>query len=63
MEGYSKFTYIFKDTDMYVSDLIIYITSIISPKEQNKILIILKSILDNYQIASEISEKLFSIAD
>lgn len=61
MEGYEKIAYSSIEKDMKVSDLIIYITSIISPKEQNKILILLKSILSNYKVASQISQNIVNI--
>lgn len=61
MEGHLKIMNI-KD-EVKVSDLISYISSIISPEEQNKVLLVLKSLLNNYQVASKISEKIINIVN
>lgn len=61
MEGHLKIMNI-KD-EVKVSDLISYIATIISPEEQNKVLLVLKSLLNNYQVASKISEKIINIVN
>lgn len=42
-----------------ISNLLIYVTTIISPSKRNELYLVLNSILNNYYIASSISNKIF----
>lgn len=45
---------------IYVSDLLVYVTTIISPNKRNSMNLILQSILDNYSTASNMSKQIQS---
>lgn len=46
-----------------VSDLLVYITTIITPSKRSQMSLVLSSIIDNYSIASNISKTIFSAID
>ena len=43
-----------------VSDLLVYITTIITPYKRSQMSLVLSSIIDNYSIASNISKSIYS---
>ncbi len=48
-------------TIIYVSDLLIYATTIVSPAKREKMLLVLNSLINNYFMASKMSKDIYDI--